>query len=342
MNGFQVRLSVTLLILTLASIGAYVHLEDRKPVKMHSLPDGLTEFNVADPIPICAQWRQHMPRARDPDTYRLYMGARKLWRSKIEWQLTRSEGERILIDVGLAAEKGDWGARSLMSYFYLHGLGPLDKNKVLSSDPRKSVEIVRSGVAAGQPWAFYDLGVAHEHGYGGAANDSTIAWAYYLRAAQLGNPDAQMALAQAYRENGQPDKANAMIQCAYKQDHGPAAYKLGIRASNARRYDEALRLFQQGTKFGHKESAAALLLFFMEENWSTGHPDDIKALNALNLRPDPERVRRYKIIEAALQVNPDLRPTRLDNVLPLPPAELPAWNGVSDALEPESSAPPTY
>ena len=42
-------------------------------------------------------------------------------------------------------------------------------------------------VAAGQACGYYDLGVAHEHGYGGAAQDEKIAWGYYLKAAELGS-----------------------------------------------------------------------------------------------------------------------------------------------------------
>jgi hypothetical protein len=33
---------------------------------------------------------------------------------------------------------------------------------------------------------------------------------------------------------------------------------------------------------------------------------------------------------------------RLDQVLPLPPATLPAWHGIQDAIEPEPDGPPTY
>jgi hypothetical protein len=57
---------------------------------------------------------------------------------------------------------------------------------------------------------------------------------------------------------------------------------------------------------------------------------------------DVERSRRYEEIAAALEINPDLKLTRINHVLPLPPAKLPPWNGISDALEPVSDAPPSY
>jgi uncharacterized protein len=171
---------------------------------------------------------KHMPANRDPDTYRLYIEARKVWRSKIAWQFTREEAIRILTDVRQASEQGDWGARALMAYFYLHGLGPLDSNHVLDPDPVKAVDIARMAAEVRLPWGLYDLGVAYEHGYGGAPYDVNLAWAYYLKAAQLGSPEAQMALADAYGEASRFDAEEAMKQCAYQQGHGPAAFALGV------------------------------------------------------------------------------------------------------------------
>jgi hypothetical protein len=42
------------------------------------------------------------------------------------------------------------------------------------------------------------------------------------------------------------------------------------------------------------------------------------------------------------ELNPDLKLTRLDHVLPLPPAELPAWQSINNAIESEPDGPPTY
>ncbi|WP_300755134.1 hypothetical protein [Janthinobacterium sp.] len=134
---------------------------------MHALPYGFKKFSPDDPLPDCARWKEHMPATRDPAAYQLYIEARKVWRSKIAWQFTREEATRILTDVRKAADLGDWGARALMARFYLRGLGVLDSNHVLDAYPDKSVEIARMAAKAMQPWGLYDLGVAHEHGYGG-------------------------------------------------------------------------------------------------------------------------------------------------------------------------------
>ena len=309
---------------------------------MHTMPPGLYEFKVTDPPPTCGRWKDHMPRRRDPEAYQIYIKARNFWRSKVEFEFTRQELLGILADVKLAADKGDWGARALLAHFYLEGLGPLDTNNVLDSEPEKGVQIIRQAVAAGQAWGYYDLGVAHQYGYGGAAMDEAISWAYYRRAAELGSPDAQMVLAEAYENAKRNEEALYLRMCAYKQEHGPAARKLGLIAKVKARFDEALKYYQDGTRFGNKEAATALMLFFWTENWNQFTAEEMSKLRQLELKPDAERKARYKEVKHALELNPDLKLKLLDKVLPLPPAELPAWNGVQDLIEPETDAPPTY
>lgn len=283
-----------------------------------------------------------MPSQRDPAAFHLYIEARKVWRNKIGWELTREETTRILTDVSQAAEMGDWGARALLAHFYLYGLGSLDSNHVLDAAPEKAVEIQRMAAEAGQPWGLYDLGVAYEHGYGGVPYDKELAWAYYLRAAQLGSPEAQMALASAYLEVGRLADEETMQRCAYKQGHGPAAYELGMGARVKRRHDDAIQNFQDGVRFGSSDCAAALLLLFKDGYWASADEEEKKALVTLGINADIERSRRYRTLSDALKINPDLKLTRLDSVLPLPPAPLPEWSGIDDAIEPVSNGSPKY
>lgn len=338
----QRRCWTTVLFLLVAFIAVYFLFFFLQESTLHALPYGFKKFDLADPLPSCGRWREHMPSARDRDTYQLYIKARRLWRSKIGWQLTREETTRILTDVGKAADMGDWGARALMAHFLLHGLGALESNHVLDANPEKAVEIQRMAVKAGQPWGFYDLGVAYEHGYGGVPYDDDLAWAYYLRAAQLGSPEAQMALASAYRQSGRPDDEATMLNCAYRQGHGPAAYALGMKAEVSNRFKDAIDFYQEGVKFGSVDCAAALWLLFDEGHWINANDAEKEALKLLGIHFDPERARRYRTISDALKINPDLKLTRLDSVLPLPPAQLPAWSGIDDAVEPESNGPPKY
>ena len=189
---------------------------------------------------------------------------------------------------------------------------------------------------------YYDLGVAYERGYGSAHQDKGIAWAYYLKAAELGSPEAQMALAEAYQHANRRDAEQAMIMCAYQQGHGPAAHRLGINAELSKNFAAALEYYQAGTKFGNQRSAATLMLLFDTDKWSRREKADQIALKAVGVLPDAQRSERYEQISDALDINPDLKLARLDEVLPLPPAELPAWRSIHDAIEPEPDAPPAY
>jgi TPR repeat protein len=331
----------TLLLLALA-VGTFFLNNYLKERALHAMPVGFKKFSLDDPLPACARWKEHMPANRDPIAYRVYIEARKVWRSKIAWQFTREEATRILTDVKRAAEMGDWGARALMSHFYLQGLGVLDSNHVLDADPEKGVEIVRLAAEAMQPWGLYDLGVAYEHGYGGAPHDVEIAWAYYLKAAQLGSPEAQLALAQAYSEVGRLGDEETMWRCAYEQGHGDAAYKLGIREKTRKKFNKVIKLYQQGIKYGSKDCAAGLQLLFMRGHWANQDENEVTQLKELGITMDIERESRYGAIYDALAINPDLKLARLDAALPLPPAKLPEWSGIENAIEPESDAPPTY
>jgi len=334
-----VYLAAALISVVLGAAFLQRHLEY---VNMHAMPTGLQPFDVNAPIPTCGRWRETMPKTRDPEAYRLYINARSFWRSKVEWQFTRQELTDILHDVQTAANHGDWGARALLAYFYQGGLGPLDTNNVLDKNADRMVEIQRLAVAAGQAWGYYDLGVAHEHGYGGAALDEKIAWAYFLKAAKLGSPEAQMALASAYLKVNRRDAAEAMVMCAYRQGHGPAANDLGITAKLNKNFAASLTYFQAGVRFGNGDSAVRLRLLFDPREWGFRDKQEQNALRELNILPDPQREDRYSQISSALDLNPDLKLTRLDQVLPLPPAELPPWNGIMDAVEPETDAPPSY
>ncbi len=61
----------------------------------------------------------------------------------------------------------------------------------------------------------------------------------------------------------------------------------------------------------------------------------VKADMAAALSVIKARGTRYRTLSKALSFNPDRRFPNLDKVLPLPPAELPPWNGDRDTLHHE-------
>lgn len=337
------RIILSIMVATSMSVYFLTELESHNDVRMSKLPKGLSEFKISDEPPRCVSWKQYMPTTRDPAAYRIYMAARKLWRSKVEWQLTRDEAMRILEGVGEAAKRGDWGARALMARFHLQGLGVLDSNTVLTPSPVKAVEIIRSGAEFEQPWALYDLGVAYQYGYGGVPLSERIAWAYFAKAAQRGSPEAHLALAKAFGNARQLEKQDSMRMCAFKQRFGPAASLLaGNRRAVVGDFSAAIAFYQEGVKFGDRDSALSLGRLFSEGYWPHMGIKTKGKLEALGITPDSNRSNRYQEIADALEINPDLKFTRLDEVLPLPPAELPSGKKITDALELETDGPPTY
>jgi uncharacterized protein len=314
----------------------YMLLGVKEGRRMRELPAGLVKFDVNAEPPRCASWRENMPLTRDKEIYSVYIKARKFFRSKIEYQFSKSELEWIFDNVKFAATKGDWGAKALLAKFYREGLGPLSNNNVLHQQPEYAVKIAREAVEAGQPWGYYDLGVAYENGEGVEQANSMVAWAYYLKAAKLGSPDAQMALSQAYRDAGRRDVAMNMMECAYNQGSAAAAYEIAIMKDVVHQFEDALVVYHNGVKFGSQLCASALSIIFGKQDYAD------EKLNPLGFAIDVERARRYAIIADALTINPDLRFGRLDEVLPLPPKPLPEWRGIEAALTPEPEGPPTY
>ncbi|HEK1094954.1 TPA: hypothetical protein SMQ47_003300 [Proteus mirabilis] len=63
----------------------------------------------------------------------------------------------------------------------------------------------------------------------------------------------------------------------------------------------------------------------LTQNFKTSDPDN--KLDYMGLSVDPERVRRYKMIKEELNSNPRATFPDIDKIVPLPPAELPEWDG---------------
>ncbi|WEF35923.1 DUF6396 domain-containing protein [Pseudoduganella chitinolytica] len=127
-----------------------------------------------------------------------------------------------------------------------------------------------------------------------------------------------------------------MLECALGQGYGPAAYTLlylhswprspdGSRSGPRTAATKALALqtLQQGIRLGCADCARSLLVEF-------DRPDDLADM--LVPHTDKARSERYHVLHDALHWNPDLRLPNLDKILPLPPAQLPQWNGDKKAL----------
>ena len=215
----------------------------------------------------------------------------------------------------------------------------------LASSPypeRESIELASQLIDQGVPMGYYDIGYYLNLGYGLKQNKE-MALRYFRKAADLGNPDAQFHVAEQLAPRDMaPTIAKQMRQCAMDQGYGGAANILGVDLQTDKFYADATKAFQKGTAAGDSSSA-----FFLEHAFQPPSPADQSRppsdqLYFLNLPNDPERSRRYKLIGDFLDNNENRNPKvpDIDQIVPLPPAKLPPWDGTFQWQKEQDATPP--
>ena len=235
-----------------------------------------------------------------------------------------------------AAERRHWKAMLNLSSLYL-----------MKRDPTRGVEdavrLVEEAMQLGIPAAFDRMGTYYMNGTG-VRGDATRAYAFWQKAAEMGNPQAMTFLgdklaatsdtADGYWAN--IPVATKMLECAVGQGYGPAADNLhylyayprspdGVRSGErtAETKARALKILHEGVRLGCKDCADSLHIEF-------DHPFDLSDMLAPHI--DKARGQRYRLLGDALGFDSNLRFPNLDQVLPLPPAPLPNWDGDRDKL----------
>jgi hypothetical protein len=221
-----------------------------------------------------------------------------------------------------AAALGHWKAAMNLAGLYERGLG-------VRRDTERAVVLVEGLMKQGVPGAFDKMGTYYQSGMG-VKSDIDRAYGFWQLAANLGSPAAQTYLGEkldaAYDSPNEGFWGNSkvgtkMMECAFAQGYGEAAYRLGQTLNlGGKDYARALVVLHEGVKFGSKNSAEYLSSGFRRQEPLTG-----------NLI-DRTRAKRYSKLAEALELNPDLRFPNLDKVLPLPPAHLPFWDGKRETL----------
>ena len=221
----------------------------------------------------------------------------------------------------IASENGHYKANINLQNGAMRGTFKLRGEEHL----RMSEQLINAGVATG----YYFVGIFLQNGSAGLQKDHEIALRYYRKAADEGNPLAQAYVADKLAPiNIAPDVARKMRRCAAEQGHGDAASDLGVDLSTDGHYQEALDGFQLGVAAGDSTSAS-----FLSEGFRGPEPDD--RLYYLGQQEDLERADRYKkiwkILSGYSYANPKV--PEINEILPLPPAPLPAWDGKLQWLE---------
>jgi hypothetical protein len=238
---------------------------------------------------------------------------------------------KILTLTRQAAERNHWQAMLNLASLYLEGKDP-------AHNTEDALRLVEKAMKLGIGAAYDRMGTYYMNGTGVVA-DATRAYAFWQRAAQMGNPDTLTFIGEKllFGEDqvDEPGWANSavgikMLECAYSQGDGNAAFELGLthiipveHATAKADLALALNFFHEGVKLGSQKCAGRLWIEFDQ-------PMD--PLKKIAPYVDHTRAERYRILSGALDFDPDRRFPNLDKILPLPPADLPPWNGDRETL----------
>ncbi|MBD8773713.1 sel1 repeat family protein [Pseudomonas fluorescens] len=221
----------------------------------------------------------------------------------------------------IAAENGHYKANinlqngTLRGHFRLRGADLL----------RLSQQLIDANVATG----YYFIGIFLKNGSAGLKQDPAMSLRYFRKAADQGSAQAQYEVGDILAPiDIAPDVARQMRRCAAEQGNGKAARALGVDLSTDGHYQESLEAYQFGVAAGDSTSAS-----FLNKGFRGPQPDD--RLYYLGQKEDLERADRYEKIWSLLAdySYADPKVPEINEILPLPPAKLPAWDGKLQWLE---------
>jgi hypothetical protein len=265
----------------------------------------------------CAHEQIPTPSA---ETDELFLYARWLQKNNLLKQdkSVDAEIERLY---RIAAENGHYKANinlqngSMREQFKLRGADHL----------RLSQQLIDTNVATG----YYFIGLFLKNGSAGLKQDTAMSLRYLRKAADQGSAQAQYEVGDILAPiDIAPDVARQMRRCAAEQGNGKAARVLGVDLSTDGHYREALEAFQLGLIAGDSTSAS-----FLSKGFLGPKSDD--RLYYLGQQEDLKRAERYKTIWRVLAnySYADPKVPEINEILPLPPAKLPAWDGKLQWLE---------
>jgi TPR repeat protein len=198
---------------------------------------------------------------------------------------------------------------------------------------RFSQGLIDADVATG----YYFVSVFLKNGIADLKQDTEMSLRFLRKAADEGSAQAQYEIGDALAPRDRaPDVARQMRRCSAEQGQGPAALDLAIDLQIGKQYRDALEVFQLGVAAGDSTSAS-----FLQGGFSG--PEPTNKLDYLGQQADRERAGRYNKIWSILADYSYAHPKvpEINDILPLPPAKLPPWDGKLQWLEArEANVPP--
>ena len=226
----------------------------------------------------------------------------------------------------IAAANGDYKANVRLQYL-------LNTGRISTDMPQTEVHNLNEELAKQLPaTAYYNLYGYLDVGYG-VRTEKDGKYAYLRKAADLGSREAQYTVAEMLEDIEDQNEseeafkyrmsiAKDLYSCASEQGLGEASNELALGLLFHKKYSEALIVLHQGVINGNDSSAHRL-----DKGFSGQYKDG--DMYFLNVPEDKERSKRYNIIWNYLTDNDYLQPKvpDLDEIVPLPPAKLPKWDG---------------
>ncbi|WP_332879760.1 tetratricopeptide repeat protein, partial [Massilia sp. S19_KUP03_FR1] len=174
--------------------------------------------------------------------------------------------KRIVALTRQAAERQHWKAMLNLASLIIEGRDPPHGNEA-------AVRLIEAAMLKGIPAAYDRMGTYYMNGTG-VNVDATRAYAFWQRAAQMGSPEALTDLGKkliSVDDHPERDRwanevvGTKMLECAYAQGYGLAAYELGFeysipthRSPTRQDLERALLAWHNGVKFGSAKCAAAI------------------------------------------------------------------------------------
>ena len=218
------------------------------------------------------------------------------------------------------------------------------KPNIITYDARQQARVLlKKGMEAGIGKCYAIMGNMLNSGRLGSS-DRLLGYAYHRKAAELGFTPSITLIGLVLEHHGADEAGIKLLECAAQYGDPVAADRLAFLYSyNHLIYDmnRSLQYDQLGTRLGNYDAAVSLSVHFSKENNETS-------------TPDKERAKRYRLLSDFLEpyaqdrhfnatfmhreafVSLDQHEAtphilNLDAIVPLPPAELPEWDGTIDA-----------
>ena len=209
-----------------------------------------------------------------------------------------------------AVEKNHWKAMHNLAELYLRGDGVV-------KDTNRAIDLYMEMVKLQVPLGYYDMSVMTRRGVGVVQSDKD-AMLFLVKAADLGNPQAQTRIGSIYMyDKNKYALGLRYLKCADEQDYSDATYKIASYNSNIdANYPVAMHYYQRAVALGMRKAALVIDSTLMEGDF--GYAKNEKLAKA------------YSNISSQLYKNPDLRFPNLAKDYPLPPHPVQGYHGDKD------------